>query len=293
MSEFNFDKLKNLEIPDTWVDGALEVPPCSNKPPVIFVNLKRVITAVACLLVVCVLSIPIFIYTQKSDILSAQPTVVTPTETQNAGLNTDSTKNTEPAKSNEENTEPTKTEETEDSTENVNPIEMDTETETTASSKTESSNGETNPDKIPTNPQGSIDTNPDGVIREPDGGNEKPNSSTSKPSTTDPDKIPSKPAQVKLCRGSFLLEKIQPDLKVYCSVHVYYDDELIGDKDLFSDQHIADISRVIEDAGGDIVVAKYDPVKLGLIKQTEMYRFYFYNSKGEILFQDVIHIDID
>lgn len=74
MSEFNFDKLKNIDIPTTWVDKALDVSPKTDKPPVVFLNFKRFATAVACLLVVCFVALIPFLFKNSNNLLSVEPT---------------------------------------------------------------------------------------------------------------------------------------------------------------------------------------------------------------------------
>ncbi|MBR2715798.1 MAG: hypothetical protein IKB73_06320 [Ruminococcus sp.] len=57
MRDFNFDKIKNIEIPDTWVNGAVNVP---KKPATTFIVFKKVLPMVASFILVFTLSFVVY-----------------------------------------------------------------------------------------------------------------------------------------------------------------------------------------------------------------------------------------
>ena len=57
MKDFDFDKLKNIEIPDTWVSNAMNVP---QQPHFVTVFVKKVLPIAAMFILVLTLSFFVF-----------------------------------------------------------------------------------------------------------------------------------------------------------------------------------------------------------------------------------------
>lgn len=68
MSEFNFDNMKNVDIPDSWIDGALNVPP-DTEHPVPFLKHSKVIAFAASIVLVCSLSVVLFFVTNDNPVV--------------------------------------------------------------------------------------------------------------------------------------------------------------------------------------------------------------------------------
>lgn len=69
MRDKNFDSIKNFNVPENWVENALNIPQTEKKSPVAFIKFSRTLSAVASLVLVCALSVAVFFYTQKDDIV--------------------------------------------------------------------------------------------------------------------------------------------------------------------------------------------------------------------------------
>ena len=69
MRDKNFDSIKNFNVPENWVENALNIPQTEKKSPVAFIKISRTLSAVASLVLVCALSVAVFFYTQKDDIV--------------------------------------------------------------------------------------------------------------------------------------------------------------------------------------------------------------------------------
>lgn len=60
MSEKNFSSIKNFSVPKSWIDNALSVPATGKKKPVLFLNLTRTIATAATIILVCTISVMVF-----------------------------------------------------------------------------------------------------------------------------------------------------------------------------------------------------------------------------------------
>lgn len=67
MNDKNFDSLKNLKTPDSWIENALNIPKAQaqEKKPIFFIRYSRQLVAVACLVLVCTVSL--FVVLNKGD----------------------------------------------------------------------------------------------------------------------------------------------------------------------------------------------------------------------------------
>ncbi len=58
MNDKNFDSLKNLKAPENWIENAINIPNTEEKPkPVFFLRYSKSLAAVACLVLVCIVSL--------------------------------------------------------------------------------------------------------------------------------------------------------------------------------------------------------------------------------------------
>ncbi len=88
------------------------------------------------------------------------------------------------------------------------------------------------------------------------------------------------------CRAVFSSDLLTGSGRVYCRLY-NYQGYMIGDKNLFSNQHIADKDFVVN----GIVYAVYSPVDSGLSLSSGKYYFYFYNENGKDIYQGSIQVD--
>lgn len=93
MSEHNFNSLKNFEVPETWVKGALDVPPQEKEKNTIY--LSRILCIAACFTVIVVLSICVFAFYSSEKSVNIPDT----NETSQTQKNSANVPNLSPAKS--------------------------------------------------------------------------------------------------------------------------------------------------------------------------------------------------
>ncbi len=90
MNDKNFDSLKNLKAPESWIENAINIPEAQEKPnPVFFLRYSRSLAAVACLVLVCAISLIIALNRDEN---------VLPIEPSNETVTTDTTVNNETQK---------------------------------------------------------------------------------------------------------------------------------------------------------------------------------------------------
>lgn len=272
MSEFKFDKLKNLDIPDTWVDGALDVPPKKDSSPVIYVNFRRIITAVASLLVVCVVCVSLFFYKPDDSILLTDPNAI----------ETEGTENTTESVAPTGNVTQTENSEKPSSHQNSEPTDSQQHTQI---SETES------PTQQPTSPTEKVEPTEKETVPKPttqptDKPTEKPTQApTQKPTQKPTTNVVVNPDPV-ICKGSYSTNENSwgvASVDIFCKL---YDanGNLVGDQNLYSAQHEATIDSIYN----DIVYVSYDPKSKGLTLAKGGYSFYFYDYFGNVVSQGYV-----
>ncbi len=270
MSEFNFNKLKNHEIPDSWISGALNVPPEKEKTPLIFSKAPKMLAFAATFVVVCALSVTLFIFTQKGAVLptsnETQNTIETAIETKTQTEETE-----DPAVNAVETTAPTKpSEATEESIE-----------------ESHSPNGESKPSIIPSTPS-VPSTKPTTPSTEPD--------SSQSDATEEPENPPSNPSnpsarpgssgitdgsgsstvsKIIRCYATITISQYLADDQIYCAL--LSQGNLEGGNNRFPDNRDVTVSF----ANG-VVHLEYElNNEDGKIKPGE-YMYTFYNSVGDV-----------
>lgn len=318
MSEFNFDNMKNVDIPDSWIDGALNIPPKATPTPFVY-RYSKIIAFAASIVLVCSLSVALFFVTNDNP-------VVPPIKNDETECNTFAQEAYSTAESsvgviiketrNNNTTEVVQTDEEtvfESSTENKKPTSFKLEkTEPTEFCKP-STNGSIENDeddgRIPSNPDSAPDSkpNPNPNKPRPTQSGEKP---TSRPATEKPDP-PNSPtyspdppngpeaegSYVKSYEAGIITAKIhKKDLSemMYCRI---YDKNgnIIGDSNLFSNSKKAQIVMESEGSGGfeqadDYNTVEYNTERLGTNLGAGSYQIVFYGKNGVDICNGYIYV---
>lgn len=293
MNRLNFDSLENLNVPEEWIEKALVVPDnIQNKKPIDFLKLSRIITSVACVAVVSIVSLSLFFFTKNNaeiPIGVKNTTSVTfewnqDEETSCNNLNTESKDDlsvTEPSEKSIKNTENIthSSSSRETVSNNTEPTEKSTAITSVEPQDTDSAvrTEPTETNRV-TNPSNNEKTDPID--------NTKPIETTKATESVEPssDSGWNGVLTVTTCEAEFSSDLITGSGKVYCRL---YDSKgnMIGDSNLFSAQHLAS-SRV--DKNGK-VFATYYPVSAGLNLNSGRYSFYFYNENGKDISQGYVY----
>ncbi|MBQ7133139.1 MAG: hypothetical protein IJO20_01435 [Ruminococcus sp.] len=257
MSEFNFDKLSNLEIPEKWVDNTLSASSTSKESAPAFINIRKTMTAFACFLVVCLVGFSLFTFKPDKNML---PVDTTPTQS------TESSADINPTTEKENET-----------------VQKDTQTVTEATEKPNADRAEL---KKPTE-NTSTATQPDEIVSETNEPENLPTDATQE--STEPQE-PSLPEVIFPDNGS-PEDSSDPDYSVgdclvgispgylvgngniYCRIY-NSNHEYIGDNNIFSDQHLAHFYSGF----GSTYYYYYNPIKSGLVLEPDTYTYSFYNE---------------
>lgn len=290
MNKVNFDGFKNINVPEAWIENALAVPEDYRKKPIPFSEKhKRVLTVVACVLMVSIMSVPLYLFektevsipylsvTKSKDNLNTEDlTYYSGTEdipdsaVQSPYFTDEFTSGTT---IDYRNTFPT--DNTSVSQNSTQPIPTAVPTQ----GGTEGITFVTKPSFTPTNPP--IPTT------------QKP----TEPRPTTPE--PTKPApteastghyisMVSSCAGSFNTNGMMSSDAVEVIYCCLYDSRgnLVGDPNLYSFEHIAKDTPM---ANG-YIFASYDPLEKGLELKEGTYKFYFYLAGWKVVFEGNITV---
>ncbi|MBE6824593.1 MAG: hypothetical protein E7513_04535 [Ruminococcaceae bacterium] len=308
MNKINFDSLKNLKAPESWIENAANIPQTVEKEkPVLIFFLKhsRSLATVACLVLICSVSLTIYL-TQDRNVLpidlnygQAEATQKTHSPTDYSSDNQNS--NESIIKETQSNNETAYIEPTEkadsnpsqnhitDNTDDDNgtnggaphedstqsPTQKPTDKPTTSPSVKPTVNSTANPTITPSVKP----TTPEPTIPRP-----------TFPDLVEPtynDELPGAiPITSYMCYGESSVENIINN-QVYCKIFDSADNQL-GDSDLFSKEHHALVEKEKDKA-----CFGYDPLYLGLIKEVGTHRFVFYNKKGDTLCEGYFDIDFE
>lgn len=282
MSEFNFDKLKGIDIPDSWVSGALEVPKTSQTPPIIK-RFPKTLAFVATLVIVCSLSVTLFIFTQKDNI---QPTsnTTTPTsqteanttqEPHNTESNEDPTNNSISSESSEPTLEPeeTQVEKTESTqTQTEKPTSTQAQEETKKPTQIPSQKPTQKPSQKPTQ-KPTLPPNPTELPLAPD--------SPSEPAIEEPSEVIN--TYYISVMAEFPKSLVTDSGKIYCKVSDS-SGRLLGNQNLYANEHLTELSFI------PYACARYYPYRYNLITKSGYYTFCFYNSDGVSVFNTTVYL---
>lgn len=298
MNRLNFDNLKNLEIPDTWIENALSIPANHKSKSRSFLSYSRVVATAACFMVVCAASFSVFFFmndnggipisnrtstttaTERKDHTQNSVTTATITDTQieNYFLSSEFSETTQ--KITEATEKPSVSDATVPDTEPAESLVADS---TLSSRETESA-------ETPTIPSVTYPT----VVT-----TQQPITAETQVSTTQPLVIPTVSVESTtsatvdddwcdiqsngICYGNF--PKSQLVGNVYCRLYDS-DGKLVGDSNLYSSQHLA---HYVIEAGNNVYV-QYFLSDAGLDLSSGTYIYYFYNANGVDLYTDFVNV---
>lgn len=291
MSEFNFDKMKNIDIPESFVERALNIP-TEKKYPVIFLKYSKTIAFAASFVLVCCLSVALFFITNKNE--AAPP--VKSSETQystNVQINPTDAENSQ----SEEQPKGDSTDSAETETQPV------TEVFETVEPTEENSvdDGESSSNSVPLKPNKHPE-NTDYVKPKPTQNIEKPtkpkptqkptiNLEEEPPNDAPPDDTESKSYISKFSDGKITAEIHYSDNSeaVYCRL---YDSRgcIVGDRDLYSSKREAvEVDKISTD-DSEYSTYEYKIADLGENLNKGTYEVVFYNEIGIFLCNGYITI---
>ncbi len=324
MSDKNFDSIKNFEVPQAWIDSALSVPQTtSRKKPIVFLHFSRYATMAASLVLVCVLSVVVFMLRDDSVIpvekpVSTQPTAIidskdgtseqtkqqnSTTKTKENGVTAEIKKPTAKSSNTEPTEKPTKKPQKGDNSKSDPKPSTQEKTENTQSTDIQGATTPTqNQTEMPTieptekpiekpieRPTQKPTVKP--TVRPTQGPTQKP---TQKPTVKPTPKPPVDPTvsggdytteEVVTIYDSFLASKLAGSGKVYCSIYSS-SGKLLGDSNLFSSQHRASVDYKTS----SVVQVSYDPLSKGLWLSAGRYTYSFYNENGVVVARGYINV---
>lgn len=271
MRKVNFNNIENLEIPDFWVEKALSLPSKLPEKKNVFAipSFYRKLSYVACFLLVCALSVALFSFVQKRNILPVQYPNMSVTES-------------------------TKTETLNNSTETKNGIFQ-------KPTSTKSENGiEPTEEDVANNSSTQVPSTPTATQKETIAETYKP---TQKPAPsedetqtqiikpTDNFVLPDGPGieNEGLCQAIVDSELISSDSLVYCSLELKSDYQYGVESPLAPIKYPADVKF---QSDGKVRLL-FDPLKSESVHTSGDYEFYFYNSDGEVIYKGTIHIVVN
>lgn len=298
MKKVNFNSIDNLEIPDSWVDKAIVN--AKAPKPVSVIKKQNILAFVASVVLVCAISVTLFFLTNKN----AHVAYIDVSDSDVSIKNYDNFAQEETKLSNlptEKEESETSSYVTENNSRDNKPAQHSTITPTKKPSPTNKPTSD-NKTQVTEKPAPSHQPTPESS-QMPTVAEQTTNNETQKPTVPETE-APQKPSQPPgptespatepldlygIYIGADIYKHLAPaDGKVYCKV---YDENgvLLGDPDLFSDEHIAELIYTL------YYSVRYYPYRHPLINETGYYTFVFYNSNSEVLKQKtsyLIHYDI-
>ena len=318
VNDKNFDSLKNLKAPDSWIENAMSIPKVQEKKPIFFIKYSRHLMAVACLVLVCTISLIIVLQKDDGKVLVIDPDFE-PTSIQQQ---TEEIKNTEESKpltdKKENNTQETEgnvpdghtesenggaphenshntvsptqnvnTQETENPTDSIisteSPI-IETENEVLSPTESytepvDSSEGDISPTLRPTPPQ---PTKP--PLKPVNKPQSRPQAPMAPPPTEDEAQNP-QPSEsvIEGQLGTSFFIQNTTSTTFYC-IMFDPDGKLIGDENLFSEEH----KTVLVTSYQDCVIVNYIPEDHYNLTKFGRYTYFLYDEKGNLLRQTYI-----
>lgn len=290
MNDMNFDSLLNLTTPQSFIDKALSIEAKEQKPKVLFsAYFNRTLGAVACLVLICILSVTLFSLTHNNSTLTAQPqgptTRVDNTESTDSkneynndnrndgpALIPDVFEQVEETKPTQSNDNKKPTQKPQNSTQAQNPTDAPPDTPEDPSNPHGHPNSSGKPSEIePPNPNGSVippenETQPVEILPTEPGDPFKPVEII----TTIYITVPS---------GS-----IKDSENIYCML---YDsnEAIVGNSYIYSAQRKCTVSLI-----GSTALISYSPISKGIYYESGTYIYKFYTSSGKIMASGSIYL---
>ena len=319
MNDKNFDSLKNLKAPESWIENAMQIPKLQEKKPIFFIRYSRSLMAVACLVLVCAVSLIIVLQKDDGKILVVDPDFQT-TATEHH-TEKESTEKTESLTDNKENNTQTKKENApiqNTKTENGGAPHEDTQNAVTPTHSGNTQETENPTSVIPTDSP-IVETeneyiDPTQSYTEPMDGSEADVYPTVRPTTVKPTKPPIKPVNKPQAKPQAPESSMPPDegynpppsidetisqpmgtsFYVYkpCGTTFYCvmfdpDGKMLGDDDLFSEKRKTVLLRDYP----DFYILNYYPEHHYKLTKLGRYTYLLYDENGKLLQQTYIEAE--
>lgn len=280
MKDMNFNNLKNLKAPENWIENAINIPQAESKQksPVIF-RYTRVIAAVACLVLVCTVSLVLF-FTRDTNILPIDPDY---TQSENVTNNDDNSNAQE-----EQNGKNSHKNDKKPTNNGDAPLEDETSEHGESTSKSEDATT-TKPPKETQKPnkptQNPSATEPSDDTEDPP---DPPYEEPSDPSWEEPSEEPTEsidpgsppeapPGSISAVFSTFIPKSEYTGGNVYCKI-IDSNGNLLGDSNLYSREHRASVAGYTKDS----YLLEYNASSKGVVTQPGYYTCYFYDSNGKV-----------
>jgi len=293
VNKLNFNNLKNIDVPDSWIENALSVPEKHKK--ISFLSFSRIVAAVACFVVVGSASLSVFLFLNNTPDVPVSPQLPlasssieratepissalknTFSETEKSFVSTEITEKTSLESTTVKNTEKA---ETHSVPTVVDPSQQHINSKPLPPMETEPV------EQIPT-----YDTAVTTLPTFPSATQGQTTAPATVPATVHTStQLPTNTTgngwadiqSVGVCYGEF--PKSMFSVNVYCRL---YDSngKLVGDSNLYSSQH--NVHFIIE--SGDKIMVQYLLDKTDLNLPSGKYTYYFYNGNGIDLCQGVV-----
>lgn len=318
MSDKRFSSIENYEVPQVWIDNALSIPTSDRKKAIVWFDFRKTLATAATFVLVCTLSLLVFFFTKDGSIVQVNPNVPT-TVTETVEMTDNKNENKLPTDSAVNNGATQETEGSEQTAQTTPSTTAPTQTEVQKPSAPEPTSPvpqqpTSAPEKVePT--QKPIETQPptQAPTAEPtepptDKPPVEPSDAPIEPTypptdepvapidPVEPSELPTDaptqpPTQyVPQKEDYYIHTRFSTDLLVgngtiYCKV-VDSGGNLVGDPDLYSNEHLVEINRIYE----SYTFVRYYPYVNDVITKADVYSFYFYNEDGVIVAKSFNHV---
>ena len=294
MNEFNFDKMRNFKAPDEWAEKTIKV--VNEKRRARYYQVKRMRIAMACL---CLILLCMFSFTFCIRVLGES--FITPVNVEETVVNNSDDKY--PIKDERENsiwaddeeeTENENEEETSDKKdETLSPTQETQEKETVKSDSSKNNDKKEKETQKPTTakkpqkpdekPQNKPDKQENKPAVRPTQKPAKPNTDN-KPKPTQAPAVEIEPTEAPVenrivCSTTISKSLLTNSQKVYCRIYSCDEDIYLGDSDLYSLQHLAELYSNSDDSYS----VRYYPAKKGVVNKNGEYIAMFYDENGKNL----------
>ena len=312
MKNVNFDSLTNIKAPDAWIENALNVPQTQKQKPILFISLSRTIAAVACLILVSVISITIYL-TQDRIVPPIDPDYVKETTSEitqdnsenndkkkennsknpaiNPSGNINNSQNYEDIEPPENGVEPTRKPTDGANKPSVSPTESSSDAPIIGPTLPSIEEPSEDPTEEPS------DSNPEippwveptecpppvmPTVTPTEAPTEAPTESPTEAPTESPTEAPTensgKPSVATRCTVAVPIDYFSDEAMVYC---VIYDSNgnILGS----SNPYAYEKRTTIYDLTGEYIFYEYRPVQAGVITKKGTYTYQFYDKYATIL----------